>query len=416
MKRGIVILMLVLGGLFSQTTDAIAGDVQIDGYYKNFFIGYDTPKITGIPDEPLRGSVTNRIRLNLAYRPCKYAVFTLAYNLAPRIQDNELFQLTGTGRPAYRAVDFDSRIYPREGEPVRSFGLFHNLDRALLTVNLPWADFYLGRQAIAWGSARSVNPTDILAPYSYDELDTEDRLGVDAVRVRMPLGFMGELDAGWVFGDDFAFDQSAMFLRGKYYLLNTDVSAMVIGFRENLLVGFDLTRSVGGASVWLEGAQVFVGALADGSRDRGLDYFRLTVGADQALSPTIYGYVEFHYSQAGDEYFQAYHSQSKNVAFTDGGVYLLGEYYLIPGVSWTITPLLTGSAQVMVDYSTQSALLSPNLEYNFAENIYLAAGAYIGIGEGPYAISRVNEPDPVYSRSEFGGYSDFYYTSFRLYF
>jgi len=114
----------------------------------------------------------------------------------------------------------------------------------------------VGRQAIAWGNARIINPTDIIAPFSFNELDTEERRGVDAVRVRIPLGMMDELDLGVVAGRDFNRDRSAFFIRGKTYLLKTDLSLLMTGFRKHLMIGFDLSRSVGGAGIWLEAAHV----------------------------------------------------------------------------------------------------------------------------------------------------------------
>ena len=51
---------------------------------------------------------------------------------------------------------------------------------------------------------------------------------------------MGEIDAGFIAGEDFKIENSAFYLRGKQYIAETDVSAVVMGFRENLLVGIDL--------------------------------------------------------------------------------------------------------------------------------------------------------------------------------
>ena len=103
----------------------------------------------------------------------------LSYDIIPRIQDPSLF----SGRPnvpanfpTYRLIDLEARLYPGSNGEVKTFGVFQNLDRILVTINMPWADLFLGRQAIAWGSSRVVNPTDVLAPYTFDELDPEDRV------------------------------------------------------------------------------------------------------------------------------------------------------------------------------------------------------------------------------------------------
>ncbi|MGB2768516.1 MAG: hypothetical protein WBC88_02185 [Candidatus Zixiibacteriota bacterium] len=51
-----------------------------------------------------------------------------------------------------------------------------------------------------------------------------------------------------------------------------------------------------------------------------------------------------------------------------------------------------------------------------AEDVYLSAGAYLGLGESPHlVVSRCCVP-AVLLRSEFGGYPHFYFASFRVYF
>jgi len=50
---------------------------------------------------------------------------------------------------------------------------------------------------------------------------------------------------------------------------------------------------------------------------------------------------------------------------------------------------------------------------NIAEDIYLAAGATLGIGRRP--SKETPSADPLL-RSEFGAYPDMYWASFRVYF
>ena len=407
--------------LILQHVCAIAAGLSIHGYYKNFFVVYDAPGLAGqvpLPEELIKGAVTNRIRCNVSYRANDWLSLNVSYNLLPRIQDPSLLAARSNAArfPSYRFADLDRRLYPDNMEDVQSFAVFQNLDRALFTISIPSADVYLGRQAIAWGSARAVNPTDILVPFTFDELDSEDRRGVDALRLRVPLGFMGELDAGYVFGDDFVFDQSAFFLRGKFHAAKTDVSAMLIGFRENLLFGIDLARSIGGAGFWLEGAYVFTDALGENCTCSGADYFRGTIGLDYAFTGELYGFAEYHFSQAGADNPSAYLSLPDDPAYTDGAVYLWGRHYFIPGFSYQFTPLLIGSGQALINIEDPSVLVAPQLEYNIAEDIYLSAGAFIGIGKSPQGVLGEDLQPLLTFRSEFGRYSDMYFTSFRVYF
>jgi hypothetical protein len=387
----------------------------MEGYYKNFFVAYKLPSIsiTGMSlDLPPVGSVSSRLRLNCRWKLQRNISFALSYDLAPRVQDPILFD-----NPAgavlinplgYRFDDLDSRLYPSMDDEVASFAVFQNLDRAYLEIRTNKADFFLGRQAIAFGSARAINPTDILAPYSFEALDTEDRIGIDAFRVRVPLGFMGEVDAGYVFGGDLQFKQSAMFLRTKFHIARSDVSLLVAGFRENLMIGLDFTRSFGGAGIWLENAHTFSGALKSDRSADVRDYFRATLGCDYALGENTYGFVEYHFNQAGADDPQEYLGNIVHTAYTDGSVYLLGRHYFIQGVIHQLTSLVAANIEMLCNASDWSVYVAPSVEYNVAESIYLAGGAFIRVGKNPSLV------EPI--RSEFGSYPDIFYTSFSIFF
>jgi len=395
---------------------------NLTGYYKNFFTVLDPPSYVNTAPaawQKTMGLVTNRIRLEYSHRLPGNMVFQGAYNLVPRVQDRTLFSnnpfLINIDPTRYRVVDLKDRIYPDNTSESESVGLYQNLDRAYVRWSLPQADVYIGRQAIAWGSARVVNPIDVIAPYSLEELDTENRIGVDALRVRIPMGFMGEIDAGYVAGKNFDWKQSAVFLRNKMYVAETDLTMLAAVFRENLLLGVDVARSVGGAGVYLEAGYVFLDPFQS---DRALvnDYFRGTAGLDYSLSDGTYLFVEYHYNQAGVKETQDYYwNLVQNEAYSEGSVYLMGQSYIIPGISHQITPLLTLSGQIMYNVDDRSAFLTPTLEYNIAENIYLGGGLMVGLGKRPFLGDAGGTPFPVF-RSEFGSYPELAYTTFRVYF
>jgi hypothetical protein len=423
MIRWIAIVLSMV--LIVQVDTTVASDnLTVNGYFKNFSTVLDFAKYTGPGNkrnEPLLGSVSNRLRMKSRWRLSDRISFDAAYDLAGKIQDRRLITSTVSIAQinpfSYRAIDFDKYLYPRHIGDAESFAVSQNLDRCFATIHSPKFDLFVGRQAIAWGSARVINPTDVIAPYAFNELDTEDRVGVDAVRLRYPLGFMGEIDAGYVFGDEFRFDQSAFFTRCKFYYAGSDVSVMLIGFRENLLAGFDLARSIGGAGFWTEAAYVFAKALSDSGVISGESYFRSSIGVDYNFAGGLYGFVEYHFNQAGSIDQNRYLAKYSTTAYTEGAVYLLGRHYLCPGFSYQLTPLITLGGQVLLNVTDPSMLIAPTLDYNISENIYIGAGAYAGLGNGlrlrPTADWSSIEPS---IGSEFGVYPDIYYTSFRIYF
>ena len=412
---GMIIVLLLVGGQ--------SGAFDFGGYYKNFGSVYDLPdhSLSDLTkDPPALGQVISRVRLQSRIGLGSYGSFNLAYDFAPRVEDELLSQADMfLNRPTggdYRAFDFDRRLYPEPDDSAGSFSILHNLDRAELTFRAGRFDLFLGRQAIAFGSARTVNPTDVVAPFGYTDLDTEDRVGVDGARVRTPLGFMGEIDAGYLFGEDFKFEQSAFFVRVKQYVARTDATILVIGFRENILLGIDLARSIGGAGAWFESGYVLDDALAEERRLDHQNYFRATIGMDYSLTSTLYGFIEYHYNGPGGKAEDSPCNLS-TTAYSDGGVYLMGQHYLIPGAAWQITPLLSGSGELLANLNDPSILIAPSVEYNVAENVYLSAGAFVGVGKKAHIeLDESLGLGDLRLKSEFGTYPNIYHTSFRVYF
>ena len=358
--------------------------------------------------------MNNHLRLNCAYALTDALSFDLSYDFAPRIQDPSLFSespiAATTDSLRYRVVDFESSIYPGENDPVGSFGIFQNLDRASIAYSANFADITIGRQAIAWGSARVINPTDVIAPYTYGELDTEDRIGVDAIRVQIPIGVLGEFDTGYVFGEDFAVEKSAFFLRSQLNAVETDFSIVLLGFREHLMTGFEIARGIGGAGFWLEAAYVYANAF-DSENGEAENYLRASIGLDYSFGGVAYGFIEYHFSGAGAGEPEDYLANLTQPAYSDGGVYLMGRHYFVPGLSCQITPLISLSGVLLLNTSDPSVFPSLQIEYNFAQDIYLSAGGFIGIGKRPET-----EDDETQFRSEFGGYPTLLFSSFRIYF
>jgi len=412
---GLLGTCLILAILFAGSIQA-SDKLFFDGYYKSFFMAYNIPEIkddfTGLTLNPAPvGSVVNRLRLNGYWRPSPVVDFHIAYDLSPTVQDpvftvRDLSSFSPNPED-YRITDLDPRLYPGMTDPVGSFAVYHNLDRLLFTLRARQGDVYIGRQAISFGSARALNPTDVLVPFNYQALDTEDRLGVDAVRVRVPLGSLSELDLGVVSGTDFKPRYSAAFVRTRFYVARSDVTFLALAFREHFLLGFDLARAIGGAGFWTEAAYVWTNSLG-GRRISNQDYLRVTVGGDYAITSESYLFAEYHYNQPGTDNADDYVANFAQAAYFDGAVYLLGEHYLSTGISHQLSPLVLGGMQVLSNLSDWSFLVGPQIEYNLAENVYLQGGAFVGIGKSPATRALPG--------SEFGSSPDMFFGSFRFYF
>jgi len=407
----IAVFVLIPGVVYS------ADWLSVNAYYKSFFTAYHQHEIESnilILDPTDFGAVSNRIRLDISANLNRNLILSTSYNFIPQIQD-KLFSQTnlipvGLNQFKYRFDDIDSRLYPSPHNKAGSFTIMQNLDRASLIIKTSPADIIIGRQPIAWGMAHVINPTDIIAPYAYEELDIEDRVGVDGVRLRAPLGFMGEMDAGIVFGEDFKDENNAMFFRLKYYCSKTDFSIILLKFRDNHMAGFNMARSIWGAGFWLEAAEVFI------ENENEKNFLRLSTGMDYSFSGRLYGFFEYHFNGAGFDEPRRYLNAACKTAYTQGSVYLLGKHYLIPGIVYQVTPLISVSADALTNLLDPSAYISMKGEYNVADDVYISAGMFIGVGERPEISNNNNFIPTLKLNSEFGAYPDIFFTSLKVYF
>lgn len=402
-----LIILFIPLSLSCRLAVAAADTFSLNGYYKNFITAFVPPGYKSEGNQPARGAINNRLRLKFFWDSGSLTSFNLVYDFSPRFQAQSLFSNLPSFSPpnniggSYRVKDLNSPFYG----PYGNFAIYQNLDRAFIKFKTNSADIYLGRQAIAWGSAKVIAPTDVLVPFRLEALDIEDRLGVDAIRVRWPTGTLSEIDAGYIAGKNFSAKESAVYLRDKFNLSGADISFLLLDFRQNFLAGFDLSRSIRGAGFWLETAYVFAEN----------DYLRASTGFDYSFSDKTYGFIEYHFSGAGAGEPKNYSRNLSQPAFTDGAVYLLGKHYLGPGFNYQITPLLNFSGQVLTNLQNGSFFLSPQFDYNIFENIYLSLGAFAGVGKRPETVVENALPTTVF-HSDFGGYPNIYFTSFRLYF
>lgn len=366
---------------------------NLHGSFKTFLLGTEE---YGLSD--------NTLRLQARVYPTDKVIIETAYSLSPQVVAEEVnadtradsFLSAGGGEIGYRAFDLDEQLYPLQSSAEQNLAVYHNIDRMYSSVYLPFGDLYVGRQAISWGSAHVINPTDIIAPYSFSSLNTEEKRGVDAVRLRMPIGAMSEIDVGYVAGEEFSYAESALFARTRLYAAGADMSLLVMGFQENLLIGGDLTRSIGGAGSWIEAAYVLPDALSGEGADAEQQYTTVSSGMDYNFGPKLYGYAEYHFNSAGKD------SSNRHTAYTEGAIYLLGCHYAAVGGTYQLTPLMPVSGMVLMNITDFSANLSLNVDYNFTKDVYISGGCYVGTGE---------------SRStEFAAYPDLYYISVKLYF
>ncbi len=389
-----VLLLLIL------SAGLTAGGAELSGSLKPKFSIADHT----LPDSSLAYIFQVPLRLMVHHRTGNVNL-NAAWILSPSAGNPALSGESGV--QVFRLADPETRIFPSSWNGDESVSILQDIDRLNIRLRIPFAALTIGRQAVYWGVAKSVSPTDFIAPFQYGTLDTEYRIGVDAVRSVIPIGMMSEVDAGYLFGNDARFSESGCWLRGRFYVLQTDATLLAACFRENLMVGGSLNRSIGDGTGWVECALVSTGFFTDNTNED--TYWSLSAGYDRScLNAALYGFLEYHFSSPGTDDPDNYPYIIEGSAFQNGGIYLLGKHYLSPGTRWTATPLLNFTGQALVNLTDASAYLSVTSEYSISQNTLLSAGLSRGLAS---VLNTAGD-----ARTEFGSWPGYYFLSAGYYF
>ena len=390
----------VAAALFGSVATTAIAQTNISGYLKSYAVVQDELSNDFIAsDEVYQSQNTGRLMVEYFNQA---VVLQLHYEVSPLFVSRSLgadiptFNVVGD---SYRLTDLSTSLTADEANKNQ---VYQNLDRLNVQIQLDAGDLTVGRQAISFGASRFINPTDVFLPFDVRTFNTEYRTGVDAVRFQRPWGELGEIDVGVVLGGDANRQTSAAFVQLRNNVNGKDFNVALIEFAEQTLFGAGVQSDLGDLGFWFEAAYV------SGEED----YTRVSTGVDYAFTEHTFGMVEYHFNGAGGDDPKAYLGRFDSVAYQRGGVFLLGQHYLMPSLSIQATPLLSIGLQAIVNLDDQSAYASVVSEYNVAENIYLDLGVYHFVGEN-LTVDALGRPQ---FKSEYGPNPDTLYASIRWYF
>jgi hypothetical protein len=377
----------------------VSADTNFAGYMKSFAVAQD--EISAGPFNIDR-TYQSQSALRLMWeRFGSKAVWQLHYELSPVLVSRQLALTSPTFAQvddSYRLTDIDSSLSDSD----EKHQVYQNLDRFNVQFQFSHGDLTIGRQAITFGSARIINPTDVFLPFDVRTFNTEYRVGVDAIRYQSPMGELGELDVGVILGDNADSDNSAMFLQMRGNVAGKDLQLAVSRFARQNMIGAGVQTSLGDFGFWTELAAV--------SGDK--DYLRTSLGVDYAFTSTTFMQIEYHYNGAGSKEPNDYLTTAMTTPYQRGGVFLLGRHYLIPALSIQASPLWSVGIQGIFNVDDQSAFLSASAVYNVAEDFYMDFGYYHFTGDS--LSSSLTQP--VQINSEYGASPNVLYASLRFYF
>ena len=280
--------------------------------------------------------------------------------------------------------------------------LWHDVDRLALTFRAGGADITAGRQAITWGLAYLFPVADLWAQFSPFELDTEEKPGIDAVRVLAYPAAGLELD-GVVAARGRAEDWSAG-LRATFELPSADVYAAAGKFWNQAML-------LGGIAYVLDVSTLRAEAVLPWDLDDGeFDRPRVTLGVDR-LSQRLRLTAEYHHNGTGVTEPAAYVAQLASPHIARGESYLLARHYLGGAASWIVDrdERLSLSLSALLNLHDGSAALTPIASWSFGQNASVSAGAVQSVGARPTLV-------PPKLESEFGAYGMLWFARVSVYF
>ena len=281
--------------------------------------------------------------------------------------------------------------------------LVHDIDRAVLGLYFGPVDIYLGRQAVRWGVAELFPVADRFAPLSPFELDTLQRRGVDALRAVAHLTADLELDV--VVADRGPDEFISAAARLEYF--GTDIDAYVGGGRF-----YDRASLLGGLSYLWGNYKAYVEAEGLYDLEEGeVELPRVTLGVQRVAMRWMLG-MEYHFNGLGLEPGE-YHVAQEREEFLRGESYFLGQHYL------GLTAFFGGEdgwglgGGAMANLGDPSFIFFPMVQYEIAEELSIAAGAYFGVGEAPMFTTATMT---VEVGSEYGAVPDLFFVQMTAFF
>jgi hypothetical protein len=336
-----------------------------------------------------RGSILNDFNENFSFEgsyqivPYYGRVFLVAYDVR------------NINLKSYRAIDLNLYLVEPDATKESSFSMVQNLDRLFFTYSNPSLKATLGRQIVTFGSAKIVNPTDVVTPFGLNTIDTEERAGSDSVRLKYFIGNF-YLDGGALFGKDFKEDRNAAFARTGWTIGGHNFYLMFMEFRgKNHLYGFDWQGGIGGSTVWLETSYV------EGTKDYQKDYARLSTGIQIYFGKQWSMIGEYHFNGIGTFNESDYLKTALEPSFVEANLFLVGRNYFSLMFSKELSALYNLSFGGTMNLNDQSVLINLLLTWNLAENNYLELGLLPGVGS---------------QGSEFNLYPDILYLGYKFYF
>lgn len=363
MRRGALLAALMLCAVPARAQGLNSNfQYRFGGYYRSLFTASDS-----YFTDDAYGDSLNRVRLSFD-GAWKHTLFLHVdydneahfgnlstepdFNLVRQRQGNEYVDLLHVfvDRPH---VYWDSSLY-----------------RGYLTMRQGPVELVVGRQRIAWGTARFWSPADVFNPISPLQVEADEREGVDAAQlsVRLP----GNLRWSVVYAPQEGINRSTEATRVETNVRNFDVAAFAGRFRQDWMAGGTFAGQWGGAGLRGELTYTWRASSAEPNA------LRLTFGSDYALSSRLYLIGEYFYNQGqppGVSPGQPL-NPSKLLQFSNE-ILTLDRHFISGGARYAVTPLFHIESYAVIDAGGPGVFFMPVATYSLSNNADLKAGGQL---------------------------------------
>ena len=239
--------------------------------------------------------------------------------------------------------------------------------------NIEWS---IGRQPVNLATTMYFSPNDFFAPFAAQTFYRVYKPGVDSARAEIRLANLAQLTLLGVLGYSPESTTDADWRNHPDWSRNSLLARLVINrndFEWGLLAGSVRAQRIIGGS--LQGELFdWLGIRAEGhyaaaEQDGGVDGGEVSVGVEHRFASSLELRVEqFHHGQgygSAAALNQALSAGSLRAGYT-------GRQYTAVGASYEFSPLLTGEALLIANWSDHSQLLSLNGVYSLSDEAELA--------------------------------------------
>ena len=225
----------------------------------------------------------------------------------------------------------------------------------------------VGRQKVDWGVMRMLSPADLFTPLSIFDVEREEKVGVTAANLMVPVTSSLRIHSLYAF--DPGFDRSRVGGRITKTIGRFDVSVLGGRFFRDGILGFDFSGDV--HKVGVRGELIYDWA------DVGKSFVQCAGGVDYGFKNSFYFALEYFHNGQGTN------QAMTSLPFTSSAAQIrsIHQNFASLMLKYDVTPLWILMFQNIVDFNAGSLFINPEMKYSLFQWLDLSGGAQLPVGK-----------------------------------